>query len=50
MANIICWICGDELSHKEYSEKKLLDEDGNKPCLQCIFEDEISKEEDDNEF
>ena len=46
--NIICWICRDNLSFKEYEGKRLLDDDGSKPCLDCIAESEA--EEDDNEF
>jgi hypothetical protein len=38
MANIICWICRDNLSYGKYEETKLLDEDGSKPCLECIAE------------
>jgi hypothetical protein len=32
---------------KEYDGTKLLDEDGSKPCFECLMED---NEEDDNEF
>ena len=37
MANIICWICDNNLALKVY-EGKLLDEDGNKPCFECVLE------------
>ena len=50
MANIICWICNDNLAYKAYDETKLLDEDGNKPCFECWQEDNATTEEDDNEF
>jgi hypothetical protein len=40
--NIICWICDDNLSYPEYEGTKLLDDNGDKPCLQCISEDEDS--------
>lgn len=45
MANIICWICENNLIYREYQGNKLLDEDGNKPCLECFIEDGESEEE-----
>lgn len=39
MANIICWICKDNLAHQKYDGSKLLDEDGSKPCFECLMED-----------
>jgi hypothetical protein len=51
MANIVCWICRDELSYAQYDGTKLLDDDGSKPCLQCIQEEAQNVEaEDNNEF
>jgi hypothetical protein len=48
MSNIICWICNDNFSFKDYKEAKLLDENGNKPCLECILESEtLSPEEEE---
>lgn len=47
MANIICWICDNNLALKVY-EGKLLDEDGNRPCFECVLEsgdDEENEEE-----
>lgn len=38
MANIICWICNDNLSYQKYEGSKLLDEDGSKPCFECLLE------------
>lgn len=45
MMNPICWICDINLSFKYYEGSDLLDEDGNKPCQECIFEAEDAKEE-----
>lgn len=45
MANIICWICKDNLSYKEYNETKYLDEYGNKPCFECLIEAGAFEEE-----
>ena len=56
MANLICWICNDNLSYKEYNGTKYLDDNGNKPCFECLleagaFEEESTDEDgDDNEF
>lgn len=38
MANFICWICNDNLSFKEYRGTKHLDNEGNKPCFDCLLE------------
>jgi hypothetical protein len=45
MANIICWICGNNLVYKQYSGTELLDDEGNKPCYECVLEAEIAEEE-----
>ena len=39
MTNFICWICGENRPYAEYEETKLLDDNGDKPCLECITED-----------
>ena len=45
MTNLICWICNCNLCYKEYKGTKLLDEDGNKPCFECLNEAEALEEE-----
>ena len=45
--NIICWICDGNLSYKEYEGTKLLDEEGNKPCFECVLEADDEKEIED---
>ena len=40
MTNMICWICGENLAYSKYDDTKLLDEDGSKPCVECIAEAE----------
>jgi len=45
MANIICWMCDINKSYKEYDGTDLLDDEGNKPCFECILEAEADKEE-----
>lgn len=49
MANIICWICKIEMSFKNYDGTRLLDEQGNKPCFECILEDQAIVPEDEVE-
>lgn len=50
LKNMICWICDCNLAHFEYAEKKLLDEEGNKPCAECIREDAELSELTDEEL
>ncbi len=38
MANIICWMCDNNVSYQKYKGLKYLDEDGNKPCFECLLE------------
>ena len=38
MANIICWMCENGLSFKDYKDTEFLDENGNKPCFDCLTE------------
>ena len=46
MANIICWLCKNNLIFKDYDGTKLLDEDGSKPCFECLLESgELDEEE-----
>ena len=45
MANLICWICKENRPCKEWEGKKYLDEDGNKPCLECLLEEGAFDEE-----
>jgi hypothetical protein len=45
VANFICWICDSNKPYLEYSETKLLDEEGNKPCFECFLEAEEAEEE-----
>ena len=51
MSNIICYICDNNLALKSYTGK-LLDEDGNKPCFECVIEageEESEEPEEDKE-
>ena len=48
MSNPICYLCGVNLVYKEYDGTKLLDEDGSKPCFDCVTEDEQLKSEGDD--
>lgn len=45
MANIICWICNDNLAYQKYDANKLLDDNGDKPCFECMMEDMAKDEE-----
>jgi len=49
MASIICWICKDNLSFQEYEGTKLLDDDGSKPCFDCLLEAGAFDEETEDE-
>lgn len=49
MASLICWICENNLSYREYQGTKLLDEEGNKPCFECLTEDEALEEDNEEE-
>lgn len=49
MANIICWICKDNLSFLQYGGEKLVDEDGSKPCFECLLEGGAFDEEESDE-
>ena len=49
--NIICYICDQNLAYQAY-EGKLVSEDGDKPCSECVLESnslEDINEEDCNE-
>ena len=50
--NIFCHICDSNFAYKEYQGPKLLDEFGNKPCTECISEDEANNgpEDDGSEY
>jgi hypothetical protein len=45
VANLICHICRDNLAFQKYDGTDLLDEDGSKPCLECIAEAEAQEED-----
>jgi len=47
MPNIICYLCRDNLAFKDYEETKLLSENGEKPCLECIAEAAVEEENDE---
>ena len=49
MSNFICYICKVNKPFKGYSGTELLDEEGNKPCMECHLENESSKEEEQDE-
>ena len=38
MVNMICYICNDNLIYKADINAKYLDEEGNKPCFECLLE------------
>lgn len=49
MSNVICHICEINLALKKY-DGKLSDEEGNKPCLDCVLEsDELDGLSEDGE-
>lgn len=50
MANFICWICEINVVYKDYKGTDLLDEDGSKPCAECLIESENTKEEQEKEI
>lgn len=47
MANIICYICKDSLAYQDYEGLKLLDDNGDKPCFECLIEAGVFDEEED---
>ena len=49
MTKIICYICDYNLALKEYKGPKYLDEDGSKPCLECLTELEAEDEQNEEE-
>ena len=49
MSNPICWICKDNLCYKQYTGTKHLDEDGSKPCFECLVEAGNFEEEESGE-
>lgn len=49
MANLICWMCENNLSYQKYDGDKFLDEDGNKPCFECLLESGAFDEEEEAE-
>ena len=50
MTNIICWICSNNLTYHDYEGTKLLDEDGSKPCFECLLESgELDEENEETE-
>jgi hypothetical protein len=38
----ICWCCQVNVAWPEYDGEKLLGEEGEKPCFECVQEDEES--------
>lgn len=49
MSNVICHLCKINLALKKY-DGKLLDEEGSKPCLECVLEsDEYNEDEEEAE-
>jgi hypothetical protein len=38
MTNLICWICSNGLAYNKYTGTKLLSDEGEKPCFDCIQE------------
>ena len=49
MSNPICWICSQNLVYKLYTGTKLLDDEGNKPCFDCVEEEYATEEPTDEE-
>lgn len=46
MSNVICHVCSVNLALKLY-DGKLVDENGDKPCLDCVLEADVENEEDE---
>ncbi len=46
MSAKICWSCQVNVVWKEYTGKECLDEDGNKPCFECVqeMEDDLTRD------
>jgi len=49
VTNLICWICNDNLAYHKYEGTKFLDEEGNKPCFECLLEAGAFDEEEGEE-
>jgi len=45
MNNLICWICSNGLVYREYTGTKLLSDEGEKPCFDCVSESLCDAEE-----
>jgi len=45
--NIICPICQDNLAYQEYKGTKLLGDDGEKPCFECLLESGAFEDEEE---
>jgi len=45
MSASICWMCQTNFAFHGYKGTEHLDEEGNKPCLECLAELEIEQEE-----
>ena len=45
----ICYLCDTNLPCQEYEGTKHLDEDGNKPCFECLLELGAFEEEETEE-
>jgi hypothetical protein len=49
MANLICWICNDNLCFQDYKGTKYLNEDREKPCFECLLEAGAFDEEEEEQ-
>lgn len=49
MRNKICWVCENNLSYNEYKGDKLIDDDGSKPCFECLLESGAFDEEEEED-
>lgn len=38
MTNKICYLCENNFEYKQYTGPILVDEDGSKPCFDCLME------------
>lgn len=48
MTKSICYICDTNLPFKAYTGTMFLDEQGNKPCLDCLVEENAFEREDED--
>lgn len=47
MADIICYLCKENRVCQEWQGPKMLDEDGGKPCFECLLEAGVFDDEEE---